>query len=63
MEDPRLGVKELQLLAYCTAIATLDLSHVCELHRSLQQRGILNSLSKTRNRTRVLMDTSRTCYL
>ena len=37
MEFPGLGVKlELQLLAYTTAIATQDLSWVCDLHaRSL----------------------------
>ena len=36
MEVPRLGVKsELQLLAYATA--TLDLSLVCNLHRSSRQ--------------------------
>ena len=36
MEVPRLGVKlELQLLA--TATATLDPSHVCDLHHSSQQ--------------------------
>ena len=35
MEVPRLGVKlELQLLAYTTAMATLDLSHVCYPHHS-----------------------------
>ena len=35
MEVPRLGVKsELQLLAYTTATATRDLSHVCHLHHS-----------------------------
>ena len=33
MEVPRLGVEsELQLLAYATAIAMLDLSHICNLH-------------------------------
>ena len=38
MEVPKLGVKsELQLLAYATATATPDLSHVCDLHYSSQQ--------------------------
>ena len=33
MEIPRLGVKsELQLQAYTTATAMLDLSHICDLH-------------------------------
>ena len=36
MEVPRLGVKsQLQLWAYTTATAMLDLSHICDLHRSL----------------------------
>ena len=36
MEVPRLGVElELQLLAYTTAIATPDLSTICDLHHSL----------------------------
>ena len=35
MEVPRLGVQlELQLLAYTTATATLDPSHICNLHHS-----------------------------
>ena len=35
MEVPRLGVEsEPQLAAYTTATATLDLSHVCNLHHS-----------------------------
>ena len=35
MEIPRLGVKlELQLLAYTTAIAMQDLSHVCDLYHT-----------------------------
>ena len=34
MKVPRLGVElELQLLAYTTATATQDLSHVCNLHQ------------------------------
>ena len=56
MEVPRLGVySELYLLAYTTATATQDLSHVCTLHHSSQQRWILNALSKTRDRTHNLM--------
>ena len=38
MEVPRLGGKsELQLLAYITATAKRDLSHVCDLHHSSLQ--------------------------
>ena len=48
MEDLRLGVQlELQLLAYATA--TRDASHLCDLHRSLWQHQIFNSLSKARD--------------
>ena len=51
MEVPRLGVEsELQLLASATATATP--SH------SSQQHGILNQLSKARDRTWVRMDIS-----
>ena len=39
MEVSRLGVKlELQLLAYATATATKDPSHVCDLNDSSQAR-------------------------
>jgi len=63
MEVPRLGVEwELQLPAYTTAIATLDPSHVCDLHHSSRQCRILNPRSKARDRTRVLMDPSRVRY-
>ena len=60
MEVPRLGVKsELQLLAYTTGTATQDLSCVCDLHQSSQQRQILNPLSEARGQIHILMDTSR----
>ena len=50
MEVTRPVVKyELQLLAYTTAIATLDPSHICDLHHTLQQLQILNPLSKDRD--------------
>ena len=50
MEVPRLGVElELQLLAYITATATPDLSHVYELHNSSQQHQILNPLNQARD--------------
>ena len=62
MEVPGLGVEsELHLPAYTTATASRDPQHgrhVCELHSS-QQRQILNSLSKARDQTCSLMDTSR----
>ena len=59
MEVPRLGVKsELQLLAYVTAIAVPDPSHIYDLHCSSWQRGILNPLIRARDQTCILMDTS-----
>ena len=48
---------DLQLQAYITATATPDLSHICILHHSLQQRQILNPLSEARDQTCILMDT------
>ena len=57
MEVPRLEVEsELKLPA--NAIATQDLSRVCNLHHSSRQHQILNPLSGARNRTHNLMDTS-----
>ena len=57
---PRLGVEtELQLPAYSTAPAVQNLSHVCDLHHSFWQCWTLNSLSKARDQTHILMDTSR----
>ena len=50
MEMPRLGVdSELQLPAYTTATAMLDLSHICDLHHSSRQCWILNPLSEARD--------------
>ena len=46
---------ELQLPAYTTAIATSDLSRVCDLHHGSRQRQILNPLREARDRTRSLM--------
>ena len=40
--------------------ATRDLSRICDLHPSSQQRRILNPLSKARDRTRNLMVPSGT---
>ena len=59
-EVPRLGVEsELQLPAYTTVTATRDLSCVCNLHHSSRQRWILNPLSESRDRTRILRDTGQ----
>ena len=55
MEVPKLGV-------YATATATLDsicIWDLCHTLHTLQQWQILNSLSKARDRTCVLMDTSQ----
>ena len=60
VEVPRLGVKsELRLLAYATATATWNPNQVCNLHHSSQQRQIFNPLSKARDWTHILMDTSQ----
>ena len=63
MEIPRLGVElELQLLAFSTLTVMLGLSWVCRLYHSSWQCWILNPLSKGRNWTWILMDTSQVCY-
>ena len=47
MEVPRLRVElELQLPAYAIARATRDPSNICNIHRSLWRRQILNLLSE-----------------
>ena len=57
------GVKsELQLLAYATATATPDPSRVWDLHHSSRQCRISDPLSEARDRTCILMDTSRFHY-
>ena len=59
MEVFRLGVKpELLLPVYTTATAAPDPSHTCDLQHSSQQHWIANPLSKTRDWTFILMDTS-----
>ena len=53
------GELELQLIAYSTATATWDPSHVGDLHHSSRQRWIPDPLSKAGDRTCILIDTSR----
>ena len=63
MEVPRLGIEsELQLSAYTTAIATRDLSRICDLLHSSWQHQIINPLSEDRDRTRNVMVPSRICF-
>ena len=63
MEVPSLGVQlELQPLAYATATATPDPSHVCDLHDSSQQRLVLNPLSEVRDQTCVPTDINQICF-
>ena len=53
---------ELQPPAYTTATAMQDLSHIFDLHHSTPQHQIRNALNEARDRTRILMDTSRVPY-
>ena len=65
MEVPRLGVEsELQLPASTTATTMADLSHICNPYKSSQQHWIPDPLSEARDRTHILMNTSRIhfCY-
>ena len=50
---------ELQLLAYPTATAMPDPSHICDLRCSLWQCHILNPLSEARDQTCIYVDTSQ----
>ena len=60
MEVPRLLAElKLQLLAYASAMAMPELSHICNLCHSLLQCWILNSLSEARDQTHNLMVPSR----
>ena len=63
MDVSRLVVEsELQLLAYATATAMQDPSHVYDLQHSSRQCWILNQLSEARVGTHILMDTSWTYF-
>ena len=53
-EVPRLGV-EVELQRKPTSMQ--DLSHICDLHQSLQKHQILNPPSEARDQTCILMDT------
>ena len=54
---------ELQRPAHATDTAMWDPSCVCDLHHSSWQRRILNPLREARDRTCILMDTSRVLNL
>ena len=57
MEVPGLEVEsELQLQTSATTTAAPDLRHIFNLYHSLWQHQILNSLSKARDQTCILMD-------
>ena len=59
MEVPRPRVEsELQLLAYTTTTALQNLTHICNLQHSSQQRQIPDPLGEVRDQTCILMDTS-----
>ena len=51
------NVLELQIQIYATAMAMLDLSHICDLGCSLWQCQIINLLSKARDQSHIFMDT------
>ena len=63
VEVPRLAVKsEPQLLAYATATANAGSEPHLWLMLQLEQCWILNPLSKPRDQTYILMDTSRVLH-
>ena len=63
MEVPRLGAQlELQLPVCTTATAARDPRCICSLHHSSCQGRILKPLSKAREWTHILVDTSQVCY-
>ena len=59
MEVPRLVGRVEAAAAGSLRHSNADASHICDLRRSLQPCQILNSLSKARDRTRLLMDTGQ----
>ena len=62
-EAPRIGAElELQSLASATATAMQDPSLICNVHHSSRQRRIPNPLSKARDRTHILIETSWICF-
>ena len=59
MELPRIGFNsELQLLAHPTATATQNPSLIWDQRHCSRQPWVLNALSKAKDWTRILMDTS-----
>ena len=66
MEIPRLGVElELQLQPPASlhhSHSNADLSHICDLHHSSQQCWIPHPVSKARDQTHILLDTSCVCF-
>ena len=64
MEVPRRGVETAAAAAaaaaeaHATAVAAPDLSHICILHHSFWQHWILNPLSKARDQTGLLTETT-----
>ena len=59
LQVARLGVAQVGAVAeaYTTAMATLDLSHICDLCLNLQHCWILNPLSEARDWIHILVDT------
>ena len=62
MVVPRPGIKSPELPACATATATRDPSCVCNLYHSSWQCWTPDPLSKARDRTCILMDTSQICF-
>ena len=62
MEVPRLGFESELLLAYTRATATWDPSWAYKLRHRSWKGWSLNPLSKARDWTRILMETSWVCY-
>ena len=63
IEVSRPGVELEPQLVYSTAMATPDPSCTCCLHFSLQQRRILNPLSKAKGRMCILTETTQVLNL